>query len=112
MTYNFKLDSETIWRLVGMLCLSFFILSISDVALATAPVDPIGDKLCDMVALLQGGTAKAVATVAIIGVAGGLLLGKLNWTVALTVSAGVVVIFSASAIVKMISGGDDGCAAA
>jgi type IV secretory pathway VirB2 component (pilin) len=112
MILSFKLDSELVWKIVGFLCLSFFILSISDTAMAAAATDPIGDKLCDMVALLQGGTAKAVATVAIIGVAGGLLLGKLNWTVALTVSAGVVVIFSASAIVKMISGGDDGCAAA
>lgn len=107
MTNYIKLDSDFAWRVVLFMCFAILIFSNAEVALASAQeADPIGDKLCKLVDSLSGSIAKSIATIAIIGVAGGLLLGKLNWVVAMTVSTGVIIIFSAGKIVKWISGED------
>jgi len=115
MTKTFQLNSDFAWKALMFFCAATLILSSTDSAFAAGggnSADPIGYQLCLLVATLSGGVAKAVATIAIIGVAGGLLLGKLNWVVALTVSVGVIIIFSAGSIVKMISGSDSGVAGA
>lgn len=108
MTNTLKLNSDFAWKALMFFCAASLILASSDSAFASYSSDPIGYQLCVLVATLSGGVAKAVATVAIIGVAGGLLLGKLNWIVALTVSVGVIIIFSAGTIVATISGAGGG----
>lgn len=107
MTKTLKLDHEIAWKFFLFLCISSFVLMYSDIALANedaAAGDAIGQQLCRVVQTLTGGIAKSVATIAIIGVAGGLLLGKLQWPVALTVAVGVIIIFSAGQIVAFVSG--------
>ena len=110
MTNTYKFDTNFMWNVLLFCCACAMIMACSDTALATAPVvgdvknDAIGTGLCKVVAALSGSIAKSVATVAIIGVAGGLLMGKLNWVSAMTVSVGVIIIFSAGKIVGWVSG--------
>jgi type IV secretory pathway VirB2 component (pilin) len=107
MSNSIKLDTDLAWRALMFFCFLALIFGISDDALAgSTEGDAIGARLCVVVQSLSGGIAKAVATIAIIGVAGGLLLGKLNWVTAMTVSVGVIIIFSAGSIVSWISGSE------
>jgi type IV secretory pathway VirB2 component (pilin) len=101
--YNIsRIDSDIIWKSFLFFCFLSILFTASDEALAST--DIIGNKLGTLVCSLQGGVAKAVGTVAIMGVAGGLLMGKLQWTTAMVVSVGVIVIFSAGKIVAWIQG--------
>jgi type IV secretory pathway VirB2 component (pilin) len=115
MTNTFKIDSDFIWKSLLLILFACMVTTNFDVALASSDSgsssdnnDAIGEQLCNIVQSLQGGIAKSVATIAIIGVAGGLLLGKLNWVVAMTVSVGVIIIFSAGKIVGFVSGDGQG----
>lgn len=116
MLNNYKLDSDFMWKTLLFFLFAALTVSSNDVALASAAEgaeagDAIGQQLCQLVKNLSGGIAKSVATIAIIGVAGGLLLGKLNWVVAVTVSVGVIIIFSAGKIVSFVSGDGGGITA-
>lgn len=108
MTYSFKFDTDFAWKVLLFFCVVAVVFGVSEDALASGGTtnsgDEIGKKMCALVQSLSGGIAKAVATIAIIGVAGGLLMGKLNWPTALTVCVGVIIIFSAGKIVGWISG--------
>lgn len=110
---NTKTNSDLMWKTLLLALFSAMTITNFEVALAAAETsnDAIGQQLCEVVKNLSGGIAKSVATIAIIGVAGGLLLGKLNWVVALTVSVGVIIIFSAGKIVSFISGDGGGISA-
>lgn len=111
MTNTLKFDTNLLWNVLLFLCVCAIVLAASDEALASSPItnasssnDAIGSGLCKLVAALSGNIAKSVATVAIIGVAGGLLMGKLNWVSAMTVAVGVIIIFTAGKLVGWISG--------
>lgn len=113
MVNSLRLDSDFAWRVLLFFCFLAVVFGISDEVLASssgtgssAGGDEIGQRLCVVVKSLSGGIAKAVATIAIIGVAGGLLMGKLQWMTAMTVSVGVIIIFSAGKIVGWVSGSD------
>lgn len=73
-------------------------------ASSTNNTDVIGDKLCKLVQILQGNIAKTVAIIAIMTIAIGLFTGKTNWPTALTVAAGIIILFSAPGVVKMVAG--------
>ena len=108
-----KIDLSMIYRTMFFFMIAMVIFSASTEALAAAAAaggtadtgDVLGNSLCALVQSLSGGIAKSIATVAIIGVAGGLLMGKFNWVTAMTVSVGVIIIFSAGKMVNWISGG-------
>ncbi len=109
MTNTFKFDTNLLWNVLLFLCVCAIVIASSDEAFASTTIadpknDAIGSGLCSVVKALSGNIAKSVATVAIIGVAGGLLMGKLNWVSAMTVSVGVIIIFSAGKLVGWISG--------
>ncbi len=112
MTNTLKFDTNLLWNILLFLCVCAIVIASSDEALAggTSVGDPkndaIGSGLCNVVKALSGSIAKSVATVAIIGVAGGLLMGKLNWVSAMTVAVGVIIIFSAGKLVAWVSGSD------
>jgi len=52
---------------------------LPDVSSAAAAPNAIQDVFCNVVNILTGTTGKAVATVAIIAVGVGALLGKISW---------------------------------
>lgn len=61
--------------------------------------------LCRVVEWFQGGVGKALATLGIIVIGVGALMGKVSWGMAIIVGIGVGVIFSAGTIVDILSGG-------
>lgn len=63
---------------------------------------------CNVVTYMTGATGKAIATVAIIAVGVGALLGKISWGMALIVALGVGLIFGAAGIVNALNGGTTG----
>jgi type IV secretory pathway VirB2 component (pilin) len=60
---------------------------------------PMGDVLCDVVDfVIYGNLGRGLATLAIIMVGVGAMLGKVSWGLAITVAVGISVIFGALGI--------------
>lgn len=78
--------------------------------LAFADENPLGKVLCNIVGFITGTTGKAIATIAIIIVGVGALMGKVSWGMAIIVGLGVAIIFGAGTLVNEIGegAGDDG----
>jgi type IV secretion system protein VirB2 len=74
---------------------------------ATANV--IQGVFCNVVMIMTGTTGKALATVAIIAVGVGALLGKISWGMALIVALGVALVFGAASIVTALGGASGAC---
>ncbi len=91
--------------------------SISSVTCATAAPTPpetgnaIGDILCYIVLILYGPAGKALATVAIIMMGFGALMGKISYSQAFIVAVGIAVTFGAPTIVTLLlpSASTGGC---
>ena len=95
-------------RAIAKFNLIFIIASIltmctSEVAFATLAPDPIGNKLCEIIKLLQGNTARAIAMVAIMMLAVGAFTGRLQWTTVMVTLIGIVIIFKSGDFVNMIA---------
>jgi len=91
--------------MLALIFINLFALNVfADGPTPSTSTDVIGDKLCKLVQTLQGNIAKTVAIVSIMTIAIGLFTGKTSWPVALTVAVGIIILFSAPAVVKMIAG--------
>ena len=55
--------------------------------------------------MLTGALGKAIATLAIIIIGIGALMGKVSWGMAIIVAIGVAVVFGAGQIVQLLAGG-------
>ena len=86
-----------------VLAITFVVVSIPDAVFAQ---NSIGDTLCKVVNFFTGKIGKAIATLAIIVVGVGALMGKVSWGMAIIVALGVAIVFGAATIVNEIS--DDG----
>ena len=64
----------------------------------------ITQVFCNVVLIMTGTTGKAVATVAVIAVGVGALLGKISWAMVLIITLGVGLIFGAATIVDALGG--------
>lgn len=104
---------DVVWK--GMLALAavavFAMLPVE--AIATTVVadgsDSAFDRLfCNILSVFTGPVGKGIATIAIVIVGVGALMGKVTWTVAIIVAMGVAIIFGASSIVTSFS--DQGAA--
>jgi type IV secretory pathway VirB2 component (pilin) len=102
-SYNLTLNRDLYWRLLTVLGIAILMLIISDSAFASAGNDIIGITLCKLTQNLTGGTAKAIATLAIFTVGCGLFMGKMDWKTAAMVAVGVGIIFGAPQLVNWIS---------
>lgn len=60
--------------------------------------------MCNIVALFTGPMGKAIATLALIIVGLGALMGKVSWGMALIVAIGVALVFGAASVVDAIAG--------
>lgn len=75
----------------------------------------IGDILCGVVDWFTGPVGSGIATLAIIVIGIGALMGKVSWGMAIIVGIGVAVIFGASSLVSDLAegssatGGGGGC---
>ena len=69
---------------------------------AYASYTPMGDVLCEIVGIVYGNLGKGLASLAVITVGVGALLGKTSWGLAMTVAVGISVIFGAHRIVAQL----------
>lgn len=65
--------------------------------------DTIGAVLCGVVEWFTGPIGQGIATLAIIVIGVGALMGKVSWGMAIIVGIGVAVIFGASSIVDQLA---------
>ena len=95
---------DTAWQLFLVFAVVLGTMMIPMEALAAA--NPIEQVLCNVVAFMTSTTGKAIATIAIIVVGLGALMGKISWGMALIVALGVALVFGASKIVEALGSSD------
>jgi len=90
---------------IGFLTIAFYILLCSAVIACSVPSGlgtPMGEVLCDVVLFIYGNLGRSLATIAVIILGVGALLGKTSWGIAITVSVGISVIFNAELIAGLL----------
>lgn len=82
-----------------------FGLSLALIALtpsvAYAVASPMGGVLCGIIEIVYGNLGRALATLAVISLGVGAMIGKVSWGLAITVATGIGVVFGAGPITKM-----------
>lgn len=94
-----------------LLTVVFFILLLSTSSIVSAngsagDSDIIGNKLCDIVGILSGKTAKAICLVAIIFLGISTFMGKVNWSTAMITICAIIIITQSAQVLKFVSGND------
>lgn len=93
------------WAFSLCLALSLVLITMPDFAAAAGGGgDTIAHVLCSVVGWFTGSVGKGIATLAIIIIGVGALMGKVSWGMAIIVGIGVAVIFGASQIVEDLGG--------
>ncbi len=97
------------WLLTLTVVVTLGIMMVPEFAFA---INTIGNVLCTVVGWFTGRVGKAVATLAIIVIGIGALMGKVSWGMAIIVGVGVAVVFGAETIVEELGTNfAGGCAA-
>jgi type IV secretion system protein VirB2 len=78
---------------------------------AAAAGNPIGDTLCAVVEWFTGPVGGGIATLAIIIIGIGALMGKVSWGMAIIVGLGVAIIFGAEQLIAALGTDGAGCGA-
>ncbi|MEQ1704465.1 MAG: TrbC/VirB2 family protein [Rickettsiales bacterium] len=99
---------STAWQMSLMIMLSVIVVMLPDMAFA-AVATPIGNAMCTVAAWFLGNTGQGLATLAIIVIGVGALMGKVSWGMAIIVGLGIALIFGAAAMVTSIGAGGSGC---
>lgn len=99
-------QTDKIWAL--FVCFALFIgySMVPDMASAGNAIETV---FCNVVTFFTGKTGKALATIAIIVVGVGALMGKVSWGLALIVALGVALIFGAATVVEQLGGNNETC---
>lgn len=84
---------------------ALFAVSSPSYALLSGFEIEVGWALCKVVFALQGTIGKALASLAVIILGVSAFFGKISWGFAVTVAAGILILFGAMEIVSMFSGG-------
>jgi type IV secretory pathway VirB2 component (pilin) len=71
--------------------------------------NPIGETLCNVVGWFTGPVGGGIATLAVIIIGVGALMGKVSWGMAIIVGLGVAVIFGAGPLITELSGNGKNC---
>ena len=102
-------DLSRAWQACLMLMLGAAAIMMPDYAFADGDT-PIGNILCTVVGWFTGNTGKGLATIAVLIIGIGALLGKVSWGMAIIVGVGIAVAFGAASIVNAIEpGAEAGC---
>ncbi|MCI5050592.1 MAG: TrbC/VirB2 family protein [Rickettsiales bacterium] len=100
------------WALTLCLVMTMGVMLMPEFAMAGGGGDVIAKVLCDVVGWFTGSVGKGIATLAIIIIGVGALMGKVSWGMAIIVGIGVAVIFGAGHIVDDLGGDGATCAVA
>jgi len=102
---------DRLWRgfLAITLTFSSTLLPIEVLAAAGGSTTGAGSSLdnlfCNFLSWIDGPIGKAIATLAIVIVGIGALMGKISWGMAMIVGIGVALVFGAATIVAALGGG-------
>ncbi len=100
-------ERSTAWQFSLAMLLAVAAVIMPDFAFATNT--DIGETLCNAVDMMTGNTGQGLATIAVVVVGIGALLGKVSWGMAILVATGIAVIFGAGTIVNAVSAVGNGC---
>ena len=108
---KFTWNNEKMMSVAWCLVIAYAVMLLPTDALAvTGSQNPIADVLCRVIDWFTGPVGSGVATLAIIVIGVGALMGKVSWGMAIIVGIGVAVIFGAGTIVNLLSpGGGQQC---
>ena len=110
MVKTFNIDMG--WHLLVLFAVVVGVSLLPEMAVAQGTTNVIQQVFCNVVVIMTGTTGKAIATVAIIAVGVGALLGKISWGMALIVALGVALVFGAASVVSALGGSGSGCSSA
>lgn len=99
---------STAWQMSLIIMLSAIVVMMPDLALAGSNT-PVGNAMCTVANWFTGNTGQGLATLAIVVIGVGALMGKVSWGMAIIVGLGVALIFGAAAMVGAINAGGTGC---
>ena len=94
---------DMVWALVVAFGAAMMISLMPDVASA-ASSNAIEVALCNVYSLMTSSTGKVIASIAVIVVGIGALMGKISWGMAFIVAIGIALVFGATSIVNAVSG--------
>jgi type IV secretion system protein VirB2 len=106
MKFTNVITTDRLWALCLCMVMVFATFLIPSAAYAG---DTIGDVLCEVANWFNGPVGRGIATLAIIVVGVGALMGKVSWGMAIIVGIGVAVIFGAPTIVDELGTSGTGC---
>ena len=104
-----SLKSEQMKTFMWCLVATYATMFVPSAAMAGTGGAVIGDLLCSVVEWFTGPLGQGLATLAIIVIGVGALMGKVSWGMAIIVGIGIAVIFGAPEIVSQFNDGAGGC---
>lgn len=97
-------NRDMLYRLsLYFLLAALFIVLPTSAEAAAAGTDPLSRTLCLVVGWFTGKMGQAIATLGILVLGIGAMLGKVSWQMALTVAFGVSVMFSGAEVVSLLT---------
>jgi type IV secretion system protein VirB2 len=100
---------DTSWQLLSLLVVGLLVSMLPSMSFAqNAATTPFDTVICNVVNFFTGTTGKAIATIAVIFVGIGALMGKISWGLAFIVAVGIALIFGAASIVNAVATGVSG----
>jgi type IV secretion system protein VirB2 len=97
-----SISKENMMSLALAMVAVYAVMLLPTAALAGAPPTALENVLCDVVAWFTGRVGAGIATLAIIVIGIGALMGKVSWGMAIIVGIGVGVIFGAPTIISAL----------
>jgi type IV secretion system protein VirB2 len=99
------------WQISLLMLLCAVAVVLPDMAYAAAGEEKvISTMLCNVINWFTGSTGRSIATIAIIVIGIGALMGKVSWGMAIIVGIGVALVFGAASIVEALGGSTTACA--
>ena len=94
----------TAWQTSLLVMLCAVVVMLPDLAFASSDT-VVGNMLCTVVTWFTGNAGKGLATLAIIVIGIGALMGKVSWGMAIIVGIGVAIVFGAANLVSTMGAG-------
>ena len=97
-------NSKTMFGLISMFAIAFLMPDM-----AAAGAGALAETLCSAVDFITDGVGAAIATIAIIVIGVGALMGKVSWGMAIIVALGIAIIFGAGEIAESLGAENNVC---
>ncbi len=104
MFFNINTKLQSYW-LMAVFAIALFVMPE-----AASAGEPLAKTLCAVVGWMTGAVGTAIATLAIIIIGIGALMGKVSWGMAIIVGLGIAIIFGASQLVSELGADGTECA--